>query len=84
MLALLGEAQLPDADLARLRDYLALPDTRGTGRGLVASGSLSPPLAALYLAPLDYAMAQRMRRGQLVCYVRTMDYIPSTTFGHSG
>ena len=73
MLALLGEAQLPDADLARLRDYLALPDTRGTGRGLVASGSLSPPLAALYLAPLDYAMAQRMRRGQLVCYVRTMD-----------
>ena len=81
MLALLGEAQLPDADLARLRDYLALPDTR---RGLVASGSLSPPLAALYLAPLDYAMAQRMRRGQLVCYVRTMDCIPSTTFGHSG
>jgi hypothetical protein len=71
MLGLLGEARLPEADLALLRDYLALPDTRGTGRGLVASGSLSPPLAALYLAPLDYAMAQRMRRGQLVCYVRT-------------
>jgi hypothetical protein len=73
MLALLGEAQLPDADLALLRDYLALPDTRGTGRGLVASGSLSPLLGALYLAPLDHAMAQRMRRGQLVSYVRYMD-----------
>ena len=84
MLGLLGEAQLPEADLALLRDYLALPDTRGTGRGLVASGSLSPLLGALYLAPLDHAMALRMRRGQLVSYVRYMDCIPSAEVGHTG
>ena len=39
----------------------------------MASGSLSPLLGALYLAPLDHATAQRMRRGQLVSYVRYMD-----------
>jgi len=73
MLGLLERAGLEEKDLLLLRDYLALPDTRGTGKGLTASGSLSPLLGALYLAPLDHAMGERMRRGQLVCYVRYMD-----------
>ena len=32
-----------------ITDYLALPDTRNTSRGMVASGGLSPLLGALYL-----------------------------------
>ena len=73
MLGLLAEAGVAQRECALVRDYLALPDTRGTGRGLTASGSLSPLLGALYLAPLDHAMGARMRRGQLVSYVRYMD-----------
>ena len=73
MLALLGEAGVAQRECELVRDYLALPDTRGTGRGLTASGSLSPLLGALYLAPLDHAMRERMKRGQLVSYVRYMD-----------
>jgi RNA-directed DNA polymerase len=73
MLGLLAEAGVAQRECARVRDYLALPDRRGTGRGLTASGSLSPLLGALYLAPLDHAMGARMRRGQLVSYVRYMD-----------
>ena len=34
---------------------------------------LSPLLGALYLAPLDRAMEQRVSRGRLVSYVRYMD-----------
>ena len=73
MLGLLGQAPVSPEQLALVGQYLALPDTRGTGRGLVASGSLSPLLGALYLAPLDRAMWARWRRGQLVAYVRYMD-----------
>ncbi len=62
-----------DEDVAVVRDYLALPDTRHTGRGMVASGGLSPLLGGLYLAPLDHAMDRLKARGQLVEYVRYMD-----------
>ena len=58
-----------------ITDYLALPDTRGTGRGMVASGGLSPLLGALYLTPLDRRMDQLRQRGALVAYVRYMDDI---------
>ena len=62
-----------DENVAVIRDYLALPDTRNTGRGMVASGGLSPLLGGLYLAPLDHAMNRLKARGQLVHYVRYMD-----------
>ncbi len=39
-----------------VQQYLALPDLNHTGRGMVAGGSLSPLLGALYLLPLDNAM----------------------------
>ena len=55
--------------------YLALPDTRGTGRGMVAGGGLSPLLGALYLTPLDRRMETLCKRKQLVHYVRYMDDI---------
>ena len=60
-------------DVAVVHDYLALPDTRHTGCGMVASGGLSPLLGGLYLAPLDHAMDRLKARGQLVQYVRYMD-----------
>ena len=55
--------------------YLALPDTRGTGRGMVAGGGLSPLLGALYLTPLDRRMETLCKRKRLVHYVRYMDDI---------
>jgi hypothetical protein len=62
------------ADQQRIiADYLALPDTRGTGRGMVASGGLSPLLGALYLTPLDRRMETLCKRKRLVHYVRYMD-----------
>jgi hypothetical protein len=62
-----------DADVAVVHDYLALPDTRHTGRGMVASGGLSPLLGGLYLVPLDHAMDRLKSRSQRVAYVRYMD-----------
>jgi hypothetical protein len=32
-----------------VQEYLAVPDVRSTGRGMVAGGSLSPLLGAIYL-----------------------------------
>ena len=58
-----------------IADYLALPDTRGTGCGMVASGGLSPLLGALYLTPLDRRMEAASQRKRLVLYVRYMDDI---------
>ena len=54
-------------------DYIRLPDRLGSGRGIVAGSFLSPLLGALYLAPLDRAMEQRVSQGRLVSYVRYMD-----------
>jgi hypothetical protein len=55
------EAQVAMTDLdahqrALIADDLALPDMRGTGEGIVASGGLAPLLAGLYLTPLDRRM----------------------------
>jgi hypothetical protein len=74
------EAQGKEAGLAAhqrglITDYLALPDTRGSGRGMVASGGLSPLLGALYLTPLDRRMDRLCKRKGLVGYVRYMDDI---------
>ncbi|MBU2700519.1 hypothetical protein Ga0466249_001611 [Sporomusaceae bacterium BoRhaA] len=54
-----------------VKDYLSIPDTINTGVEMVARGSLSSLLGALYLLPLDYAMCEH----QQVFYVRYMDDI---------
>ncbi len=64
-----------DDAIATVADFLHLPDTCRTGRGMVASGGLAPLLGGLYLAPLDHAMVRRQRAGKLSCYVRYMDDI---------
>lgn len=53
--------------------YLSMPDTDNTGVGLLAGGSLSSILAALYLDPLDKVMHQLWRKKKIVSYVRYMD-----------
>jgi RNA-directed DNA polymerase len=73
LLSLLDSAGAHAYCQAVVADYLSLPDRRNTGRGMVAGGSLSPGLGALYLAPLDRAMAKRQRAGKVVSYVRYMD-----------
>jgi RNA-directed DNA polymerase len=74
------EAQVKEAGLdayqrGLIADYLALPDTRDTGQGMVASGGLSPLLGALYLTPLDRRMDRLSKGKRLVHYVRYMDDI---------
>ena len=73
--SLLRQTGVSDSDCAVVSDYLRLPDTRLTGRGMIAGGGLSPLLGGLYLVPLDRAMVRLRERGQLVCYVRYMDDI---------
>jgi RNA-directed DNA polymerase len=72
------EAQVKEAGLGThhrklIVDYLALPDMRDSGRGMVASGGLSPLLGALYLTPLDRRMDRLCKGKRLVAYVRYMD-----------
>jgi hypothetical protein len=45
-----------------VRQYLEVPDINHSGIGMVAGGSLSPLLGALYLLPLDRVIAA-YRRG---------------------
>ena len=54
----LETAQVSDLDRFLVGQYLTLPDKHNTGKGLVASGAISPLLGALYLTPLDSAMVE--------------------------
>ena len=55
-----------------VRQYLALPDRRKLGRGMIAGGSLSPLLGAVMLTALDKAMEVKVRTGA-IWYIRYMD-----------
>ena len=55
--------------------YLRLPDTRATGRGLVAGCGLSPLLGALHLLEVDRALGNKPLRGRGVYSLRYMDDI---------
>ena len=55
-----------------MQEYLAVPDVRSTGRGMVAGGSLSPLLGAIYLSPLDTAI-EDLREHCDVDYIRYAD-----------
>jgi hypothetical protein len=56
LLQQLRDVGVEDADHRVVGEYLAHPDLCDTGRGMVASGGLSPLLGGLYLAPVDRAM----------------------------
>ena len=72
---LLSELENADLSLPLLElvnDYLTLPDTRQSGRGMVAGGAISPLLAAVYLTPLDRAF-ETLQRSDNIRYERFMD-----------
>ena len=55
-----------------VQDYLRVPDRRGTGKGMVAGGAISPLLGGLYLTPLDRAM-EHLCKKNWIRYQRFMD-----------
>jgi RNA-directed DNA polymerase len=75
LVAQLRAARVPERLRALIDDYLRLPDTRATGRGLVAGGGLSPLLGALHLLDVDRALGNKRLRGRGVYYLRYMDDI---------
>jgi len=75
LLTQLRAAPVPAALQALIEDYLRLPDSRATGRGLVAGGGLSPLLGALHLVDVDRALGNQRLRSAGVYYLRYMDDI---------
>jgi RNA-directed DNA polymerase len=59
LLKLLEETGIDTESYELVSDYLSLPDMKFTGCGMVAGGSISPLLGAVYLTPLDRAMERR-------------------------
>ncbi|MBT3623468.1 MAG: hypothetical protein HN526_05175, partial [Gammaproteobacteria bacterium] len=51
--------------------YLALPDGRNSGKGMIAGGSLSALLGAVMLTSLDQVLAAEIRPGRIL-YIRYM------------
>ena len=72
LLKLLEETDIDTESYELVRDYLSLPDTELTGCGMVAGGSISPLLGAVYLTPLDRAMEKLQHRHD-IRYQRFMD-----------
>jgi len=72
LLGLLEESGVDETLQAVVQQYLKAPDLSGSGCGMMAGGSLSPLLGALYLSPLDAAMLRLVNLGQIY-YVRYMD-----------
>jgi RNA-directed DNA polymerase len=57
-----------------IREYVVIPDTRATGKGIVAGGALSSLLGAVYLSPLDTAMNKLYKKASIF-YLRYVDDI---------
>ena len=69
---IITDALVPPKLVSVVQEYLAVPDVRSTGRGMVAGGSLSPLLGAIYLSPLDTAI-EDLREHCDVDYIRYAD-----------
>jgi RNA-directed DNA polymerase len=72
LLKLLDDVGIDAESYALVSDYLSLPDTKFTGCGMVAGGSISPLLGAVYLTPLDRVM-ERLQPNHDIRYQRFMD-----------
>ena len=72
LLKLLEDAGIDAEGYELVRDYLSLPDAKLTGCGMVAGGSISPLLGAVYLTPLDRAM-EKLQPSHDTRYQRFMD-----------
>ena len=71
-MTLLEDAGIDAEGYGLVQDYLSLPDTKLTGCGMVAGGSISPLLGAVYLTPLDRAM-EKLQPSHDIRYQRFMD-----------
>ena len=72
LLKLLEETDIDTESYELVSEYLSLPDMKLTGCGMVAGGSISPLLGAVYLTPLDRAMEKLQPRHD-IRYQRFMD-----------
>ena len=72
LLHILAELGISAKQQASVETYLRLPDKHQSGCGLLAGGSLSPLLGAVYLSPLDNTMDKLMHTGRIY-YCRFMD-----------
>jgi RNA-directed DNA polymerase len=72
LLSQLKKLQVSQHNQDIVQQYLALPDRRNSGRGMIAGGSLSPLLGAVMLTPLDKIMEAEIRTGR-IWYIRYMD-----------
>ena len=69
----LFKTEIGSSDLYDIvQNYIQLPDYLNRGKGIIAGGSISPLLGALYLLPLDRAMQEYVSTGK-VFYIRYMD-----------
>ena len=72
ILRLLDQHRVSQTSIDIVSSYLSVPDSFDTGKGLVAGGSISPYIGAIYLAPLDRVMEDcQSRHG--IKYQRFMD-----------
>ena len=74
LLRVLNEFNISSKDNAVVKDYIEIPDTKGCGLGIVAGGSLSTLLGAVYLNPLDKALAELYKKEDIF-YLRYVDDI---------
>jgi len=57
-----------------IREYVVVPDSRSSGKGIVAGGALSTLLGAIYLSPLDAKMNKLYKKGSIF-YLHYVDDI---------
>jgi hypothetical protein len=68
LLSQLKEMQVSQHNQDIVQQYLALPDRRNSGKGMIAGGSLSPLLGAVMLTLSSHTDTQLGRRGSLLVF----------------
>ena len=72
ILDLLRQYQVTPAVISIVSEYLSLPNHNKSGKGMIAGGSISPLIGALYLTPLDKLM-EDLQATTGIRYQRYMD-----------
>jgi len=72
ILNLLRKYQVTPAVISIVSEYLSLPNHNKSGKGMIAGGSISPLIGALYLTPLDKLM-EDLQATTGIRYQRYMD-----------
>ena len=72
ILDLLRQYQVTPGVISIVSEYLSLPNHNKSGKGMIAGGSISPLIGALYLTPLDKLM-EDLQATTGIRYQRYMD-----------